>query len=69
VLSTPLGLEASLHINKPFEVCLLPVLLSAAADTKEKVGGKQRIEVLVQEIRNVLTTCGAKTAKNERNYW
>jgi hypothetical protein len=58
-----------LHINKPFEVCLLPVLLKfQSGKTKEKVGGKQRIE-----FRNVsgmsLQPAGQKPQNDERNYW
>lgn len=58
------------HINKPFEVCLLPVLLfpNAFGKTKEKVGGKQGIEVPMY-IGNVLITMRGKNRKDERNYW
>jgi len=37
--------NGKLNMNKPFEVCLLPVLPPVQDGQKEKVGGKHRIEV------------------------
>jgi hypothetical protein len=57
-------------MNKPFEVCLLPVLLFPIhiGKTKEKVGGKQGLN------SDFPSGCpynhaGQKPQINERNYW
>ena len=64
----PPNQDSDLHINKPFEVCLLPVLLSRCnRETKEKVGGKQRIDSEKSEV--LKTNAGLKPQTNERNYW
>jgi hypothetical protein len=50
-------------MNKPFEVCLLPVLLFPIhiGKTKEKVGGKQGLNSDFS-FGMSLQPCGAKTA-------
>jgi hypothetical protein len=59
-----------LHINKPFEVCLSPVLpiLPKLTGTKEKVGDEPGLNS--DDYRDVLNNlAGINRKKNERNYW
>jgi len=69
--SPPLGDRGAKHINKPFEVCLLPVLPlpDKIGKTTEKVGGKQGLKT-PNIIGAVLYTLRGKNRKNdERYYW
>jgi len=54
----------SLHINKPFEVCLLPVLLLPIPSGNKRKGRQQTgIEDSEHHRYLSLTTCGAKNRK------
>jgi hypothetical protein len=61
------------NMNKPFGVCLQPVLLTPIQqkwESKEKVGRKQGIETgIFRQRKPVVLRLQAQTNKNERFNW